>query len=155
MGFIGINEFYVKVTERSVIDLQMILRLFVEIQPSKPGQWGLLVRWSQRNQRVLCQGNWKVINCISPMLALSRDSRNQLYNFWFVIPWTGSCPFSYCGKTVIRKPVHRVCSFAQEILRSKLTSLCRLSASNTQNVIISTNNSMFSAAFEFAFWKSC
>ena len=58
----GINNFYVKVTERSSIDLPMTLGLFIEIEPSKLGHGGLLVRWSQRNQRFLCQGNRKVIN---------------------------------------------------------------------------------------------
>ena len=38
----GINNFYVKVTERSSIDLPMTLGLFIEIEPSKLGQWGLL-----------------------------------------------------------------------------------------------------------------
>ena len=38
----GINNFYAKVTERSSIDLPMTLGLFIEIEPSKLGQWGLL-----------------------------------------------------------------------------------------------------------------
>ena len=38
----GISEVHVKVTERSPIDLSMTLRLFIEIEPSKLGQWGLL-----------------------------------------------------------------------------------------------------------------
>ena len=29
------------VTERSLIDIRMTLRLFVEIKPAKLGQWGL------------------------------------------------------------------------------------------------------------------
>ena len=56
---------------------------------------------------------------------------------------------------VIGQAVHRISDFAQEVLRSKLTSLCHLSASNTQNVIISTNNSMFAAAFELLSKKTC
>ena len=40
----GINNFYIKVTERSSIDLPMTLGLFIEIEPSKLGYSGLLVR---------------------------------------------------------------------------------------------------------------
>ena len=38
----GFNKFHVKVTERSPIDLSMTLTLFIEIEPSKLGQLGLL-----------------------------------------------------------------------------------------------------------------
>ena len=36
------KTFNVKVTQRSPIDLSMTLRQFIEIEPSKLGQWGLL-----------------------------------------------------------------------------------------------------------------
>ena len=38
----GIDNFNVMVIERLSIDLSMTLRLFIEIEPSKLGQWGLL-----------------------------------------------------------------------------------------------------------------
>ena len=38
----GINNFYVKVTKRSSIDLLMTFGLFIEKEPSKLGQWCLL-----------------------------------------------------------------------------------------------------------------
>ena len=40
----GINDFYVKVTERSSIDLPMTLWLFIKIEPHNLGYIGLLVR---------------------------------------------------------------------------------------------------------------
>ena len=36
------KNFIVKVTYRPLSDLQVTLRLFIEIEPSKLGQWGLL-----------------------------------------------------------------------------------------------------------------
>ena len=39
----GINDFHVKVTERSSIDLPMTLRLFIKIEPHNLGDRGLLV----------------------------------------------------------------------------------------------------------------
>ena len=43
----GINDFCVKVTERSSIYLPLTLRLFIEIEPSKLGQWVLLIIFSR------------------------------------------------------------------------------------------------------------
>ena len=40
----GIDDFYVKVTGRSSIDLPMTLRLFIKIEPRNLGYKGLLVR---------------------------------------------------------------------------------------------------------------
>ena len=38
----GIDNFNVKVIKRLLIEFSMTLRLFIEIEPSKLGQWGLL-----------------------------------------------------------------------------------------------------------------
>ena len=40
----GINAFYLKVAERSSIDLSMTLRLFIKIEPYNLGYRGLSVR---------------------------------------------------------------------------------------------------------------
>ena len=74
----GINNFYVKVTERSSIDLPMTLRLLIKIEPHNLGYRGLLVTDRKRTDNF----NVNVIGMLSIDLqvTLRLITKIQSYN---------------------------------------------------------------------------
>ena len=84
----GINEFQLKVTEKSPIDLSKTLRLFIEIEPYKLGQWDLLGIFSNAVHNITlydfifaCKNNFSLVIIIFPPLLGLRSQENYKTDF--------------------------------------------------------------------------